>query len=332
MITSVTDNVSPGTSPITNGGSTNDPTPIFNGTVEAGTTLTVSIDGGTVATVPFSGNSWTYTPPSRPDGTYTFSFVATDAAGNVSIATTFTLTVDTVTPIITGVTATSLSGTYGIGQSVDIQVSFSKAVIVTGVPSLRLNTTPSRTATYVSGSGTSVLTFRYAIQTGDRATRLDYASASALILNGGSILSAAALPATLTLPAPGGFLGKNIVIDALIKATVTGLGLWPTTPDFNSPVNTFQLQFNTAVTGFTVGSFKLQRLAESADPASGRDVSLAGVSISGSGTSRTITLPSSTNPTSLPGRYKLIIGGLGSGIESAGVAMDVASEWFFDRI
>jgi hypothetical protein len=218
------------------------------------------------------------------------------------------------------------------GQFVDIQVSFSKPVFVTGVPSLQLNTTPSRTATYVSGSGTPVLTFRYAIQTGDRATRLDYASASALNLNAGSILSAAALPATLTLPAPGGFLGKNIVIDAIIRATVAGLGQWPTTPDFNSPVNTFQLQFNTAVTGFTVGSFKLQRLADSADPASGRDVSLSGVSLTGSGTTWTITLPSSTNPSSLPGRYKLTIGGLGSGIQSAGAAMDVASEWFFDRI
>jgi hypothetical protein len=334
VITSVADNVAPGTSPITNGGVTNDPTPTFNGTVEPGSSLTVSRNGGLLNPVLVSPDGfWTYEPPSRQDGTYTFSFIATDAAGNVSTATIFILTVDTVAPIVAPpVTASSPSGTYGVGQFVDIQVSFSKPVFVTGVPSLQLNTTPSRTATYVSGNGTPVLTFRYAIQTGDRATRLDYASASALNLNAGSILSAAALPATLTLPAPGGFLGKNIVIDAIIRATVAGLGQWPTTPDFNSPVNTFQLQFNTAVTGFTVGSFKLQRLADSADPASGRDVSLSGVSLTGSGTTWTITLPSSTNPSSLPGRYKLIIGGLGSGIESAGVAMDVASEWFFDRI
>lgn len=332
VITSVVDNVSPGTGTIANGGATNDTTPTFNGTVEAGTTLTVAIDGGTPTNVPFSGSSWTYTPSSLAIGTHTFSFVATDAAGNVGTASTFTLAVDTVAPIVTGVTAVSPSGTYGIGQSVDIQISFSKEVVVTGVPTLQLNTTPSRTATCVSGSGTNVLTFRYAIQTGDRATRLDYASASALSLNGGSILSAAALPATLTLPAPGSFLGKNIVIDAIIRAAVTGLGQWPTTPDFNSPVNAFQLQFNTSITGFTVSSFKLQRLADPADPTSGRDVSLTGVSISGSGKNWTITLPTSTNPTSLPGRYKLVIGGLGSGIESAGAAMDVVSEWFFDRI
>jgi hypothetical protein len=334
VITSVADNVAPGTSPITNGGVTNDPTPTFSGTVEPGSSLTVSRNGGLLNPVlVFPDGSWTYEPPARPDGTYTFSFVATDAAGNISTATTFTLTVDTVTPIVDGrPTAISPSGTYGVGQSVDIRVSFSKPVVVTGFPSLQLNTTPSRTAIYASGSGTRVLTFRYAIQTGDRATRLDYASASALILNGGSILSAAALPAMLTLPAPGVFLGANIVIDAIIRATVAGLGQWPTTPDFNSPVNAFQLQFNTAVTGVTVSSFKLQRLADSADPASGRDVSLAGVGISGSGTTWTITLPSSTNPTSLPGRYKLIIGGLGSGIQSAGAAMEIASEWFFDRI
>jgi putative ABC transport system ATP-binding protein len=61
-------------------------------------------------------------------------------------------------------------------------------------------------------------------------------------------------------------------------------------------------------------------------------LSLLRVSVSGSGTNWTITLPSSTNPTSLPGRYKLVIGGPSSGIESGGILMDVASEWYFDRI
>jgi len=322
------------TGSIPNGGTTNDQTPTFNGTVEtnAGTTLTVSINGGKTEPVPVSNGTWTYTPSVLGPGTHTFSFDATDAAGNVGTAT-FTLKVDTETPAVTSaVTASSPSGTYGIGQTVDIQVTFSKEVTVTGAPALQLNTTPSRTATYVSGSGTNVLTFRYAIQISDRTTRLDYASSSALILNGGSIVSAAGLPATLALPAPGGFLGKTIVVDAIIRANVTGLGQWPATPDFTGLISTFQLQFNTTVTGFTVGSFKLQRLADPADPTSGRDVSLAGVSISGSGTNWTITLPSSTNPTSLKGRYKLVIGGVDSGIQSNGTAMDVPSEWYFDRI
>ena len=136
----------------------------------------------------------------------------------------------------------------------------------------------------------------------------------------------------MTLPAAGGFLGKTIAIDALIKATVAGLGQWPNTPDFTTSLTSFQVKFNTAVTGFTIASFKLQRLDVATDPTSGRDVSLAGVSVSGSSTNWTITLPSATNPTSLPGRYKLVIGGVGSGIKVGTTEMDVPVEWFFDRI
>ncbi|MEI6636062.1 MAG: Ig-like domain-containing protein, partial [Planctomycetota bacterium] len=331
VITSVADNVPPVTGAIANGGSTNDPTPTFTGTADPGFRLRIIVNGGTATfiTVPNTG-TWTYTPPALADGTYAFSFVVIDFAGNRSPAATFNLTVDTVTPAVTGVAASSASGTYGIGQSVDIQVTFSRAVAVTGVPALQLNTTPLRTATYLTGSGTNVLTFRYAIQTNDRSSRLDYTSTSAL--SGGSIQNTAGVPATLTLPAVGGFLGKTIVIDALIKATVAGLGQWPNTPDFTSSLTSFQVQFNTAVTGFTIASFKLQRLDVATDPTSGRDVSLVGVGVSGSGTNWTITLPSATNPTSLPGRYKLVIGGVGSGIKAGATEMDVPVEWFFDRI
>ena len=331
IITNVADNVPPVTGAIANGGSTNDPAPTFTGTADPGFRLRIIVNGGTATfiTVPNTG-TWTYTPPALADGTYTFSFVAIDFAGNRSLETAFALTVDTVAPAVSGVAASSASGAYGIGQSVDIQVTFSRAVAVTGGPTLQLNTTPLRTATYLTGSGTNVLTFRYTIQTNDRSSRLDYTSTSAL--SGGSIQNTAGVPATLTLPAVGGFLGKTIAIDALIKATVAGLGQWPNTPDFTTSLTSFQVQFNTAVTGFTIASFKLQRLDVATDPTSGRDVSLAGVSVSGSSTNWTITLPSATNPTSLPGRYKLVIGGVDSGIKSGVTEMDVPVEWFFDRI
>jgi hypothetical protein len=236
-----------------------------------------------------------------------------------------------VAPLITGVQATSPSGTYGIGQAVDIEITFSEPVLVSGAVQLQLNTTPLRSATYLSGSGTSVLVFRYEIQIGDRTTRLDYASAVAL--GGGSIPDRAGNVYSLTLPAPGAFLGRNIVIDAVIKATVAGFSQSPADPpDFASPVTVIPIQFNTPVTNLTLSSLSLQRLSNPADPTSGRPVSLAGASISGSGTSWTLTLPSSTNPTSLPGRYKLVIGGVGSGIQAGGAFMDISSEWYFDRI
>jgi hypothetical protein len=331
VITSVTDNVSPVTGSIPSGGFTNDPTPTFTGTAEAGVALRITVNSGTPTTITVpAGGTWTYTP-TLSNGSHSFSFVAVDAAGNESPAATFSLTVDTIAPQIMSILADSPNGTYGMGQTIDIKVTFSEAVTVTGAPAIQLNTSPLRSAVYVSGSGTSVFLFRYTIQTGELSTRLDYTSTASLA--GGSFPDAAGNPASLTLPAPGGFLGKNIVVDALIKATVSGLGQWPNEPpDFASAVSAFQVQFNTSVTGFTASSISLQRLADIADPTSGRPVSLAGVTITGSGASWTITLPSSTNPTSIKGRYKLVIGGFGSGIQAGGVAMDVPVEWYFDRI
>jgi hypothetical protein len=88
---------------------------------------------------------------------------------------------------------------------------------VTGTPKLTLNTSPSQTANYVSGTGTSTLTFDYTVVAGDTSADLDYASASALVLNGGTVKDAVANNATLDLPDPGAInsLGanKNIVID-----------------------------------------------------------------------------------------------------------------------
>ena len=59
---------------------------------------------------------------------------------------------------------------------------------------------------------------------GEAATDLDYASASALTLNGGTIQEANGLPANLALPAPGtaGSLGanKNIAVDSVSPTIV----------------------------------------------------------------------------------------------------------------
>ena len=95
-------------------------------------------------------------------------------------------------------------------------MTFSKAVVVTGTPQLTLNVGSSYAINYLSGSGTATLTFRYTVQSGHTSADLDYASTSALALNGGTIKSLAKVNATLTLAAPGasGSLGnaKALVI------------------------------------------------------------------------------------------------------------------------
>ena len=126
---------------------------------------------------------------------------------------------DTVAPTVTGVSSTKADGTYSTGEVIGITVTFSKAVYVTGTPQITLETgTTDRAVNYTSGSGTTVLLFNYTVQSGDTSSDLDYASTSALALNGGTIKSITGVAATLTLASPGasGSLGnaKAIVIAA----------------------------------------------------------------------------------------------------------------------
>ncbi|MFO0910378.1 MAG: hypothetical protein U0794_18870 [Isosphaeraceae bacterium] len=55
-----------------------------------------------------------------------------------------------------------------------ITVGFSENVVVTGTPTLALNS--GGTATYISGSGTSTLTFTATVASGQSSSDLDAAS------------------------------------------------------------------------------------------------------------------------------------------------------------
>ncbi|RZI44816.1 DUF4347 domain-containing protein [Herbaspirillum sp. HC18] len=154
-------------------------------------------------------------------GSHSFNMVLNDGALS-STAAAFSMT----GLGITGVTSSTANGTYKVGSIVNVKVSFNDTVTVAGgTPSLLLETgATDRAATYVSGSGSSTLTFEYTVQTGDNAADLDYASVTALALNGAAIRDAAGHGADLSLPAPGatGSLanGKAIVIDGLAPTDI----------------------------------------------------------------------------------------------------------------
>ena len=85
-------------------------------------------------------------------------------------------------------TSTIDDGTYRVGQSIGITVTFNEAVSVTGTPRLTLETgSTDALANYFGGSGTTVLTFNYVISEGELSSDLDYVSTDALNLNGGTI-------------------------------------------------------------------------------------------------------------------------------------------------
>ncbi|WP_155520787.1 Ig-like domain-containing protein, partial [Ralstonia solanacearum] len=128
-IVSAVDDVDPVTGAVASGGSTNDSTPTFAGTAEAGSTITLYDNGTAIGTTTAdaSGN-WTFTPSTAlADGSHSITVTATDSAGNTSVASTaFTLTVDTAapaTPTLNPTDGTTLSGTAEAGSTVSIDLN-----------------------------------------------------------------------------------------------------------------------------------------------------------------------------------------------------------------
>ena len=102
-------------------------------------------------------------------------------------------------------------------------MTFAAPAYVTGSPRLQLDVGGTiRYATYLSGSGSNNLTFRYSPQSGDLDADGVDSVGTALDLNGGTIEDENGNSATLTLPAPGEAnslgAGKSIAIDAEVPA------------------------------------------------------------------------------------------------------------------
>ena len=101
------------------------------------------------------------------------------------------------------IASTPLAGadTYGLGETIEVDVEFAAAVAirVTGSPQLGLNVGgQSRTAALVSATG-QVLRFAYNVQRADLDGNGIDVAANALTLNGGTILSLASAAANLSL-------------------------------------------------------------------------------------------------------------------------------------
>jgi len=186
----------------------------FNYTVAAGenssdldyvSTAALTLNGGTIKDA--AGNAATLT-------------LASPGASN-SLGANKALVVDGVVPTVSSVTSSTANGTYKVGDAISIQVTFSESVTVSGTPQLTLETGGTDAVVdYASGSGGAALTFTYTVGSGHTASDLDYASTSALALNGGTIQDAAGNAATLTLASPGASnsLGANkaLVVDGVV--------------------------------------------------------------------------------------------------------------------
>jgi hypothetical protein len=182
---------------------------------------------------------------------------------------------DTGPPVVTGVTSSTANGIYGVGSTIAIQASFNEPVTVTGTPLLALETGANDgMALYTSGSGTATLTFTYSVASGQNSADLDYVSAQAMALNGGTITDAGGNGATLTLPAPGttGSLGanKSLMVDGTPPSVPTGLAATP------GP-GSVALQWTASTDNFGVALYRIYRNGNAVGTSTGTSFQDAGL-------------------------------------------------------
>ena len=97
------------------------------------------------------------------------------------------ITVDTSAPSVTRTAITSM-GPYRLGDVIDVTVTYDQKVEVTGAPSLTLVVgSTERQAEYDSGTGSTVLVFRYTVVASETDGDGVVVKASSLTLNSGTI-------------------------------------------------------------------------------------------------------------------------------------------------
>ncbi len=150
------------------------------------------------------------------DATLTLYGPGTGVPGAGSLGDNKALIIDTQVPTVTNVTSSLADTSYKAGVTVPITVTFSEAVIVSGAPTLKLETgTIDRDATY-TGVSDATLSFEYLVQSGDETNDLDYWDINSLTA-GTYIRDAAGNDAIRELATPGDAnslsYNKALVID-----------------------------------------------------------------------------------------------------------------------
>ncbi|MEG0557262.1 MAG: Ig-like domain-containing protein, partial [Comamonas sp.] len=181
-----------------------------------------------------------------------------DAAGNNSvtglnnIASPANVKVDGVVPMVVSV-AVPADGSYKAGTELLFTMAASEAVQIGGLaPRLVLNVGgATRYATYISGSGSAQLVFKYTVQSGDTDT--DGIAVNTLDLRGESLTDLAGNNLNLTLNGLGSTAG--VLVDTTAPSA-SGIVNVDATPTNNGSVS-FTVTFSEDVSGVDVNDFAL---------------------------------------------------------------------------
>ena len=197
-------------------------------TINAVTVDFSDFGGGSAVAATQSSGTWTatYTVPSGSldASNLNVAVTVTDNAGNATTtADTSNATVDTQVPAVSSV-AVPANATYVAGQNLDFTVNTSQSITVStggGTPRIALDIGGSTVyASYLSGSGSSALTFRYTLQSGELDT--DGMNVGALDANGGTMRDGSGNDLDTTLNSVGNTTA--ILVDA-VDPTVSSVSV-----------------------------------------------------------------------------------------------------------
>ena len=145
-------------------------------------------DGTTLETLAMDLSSLQYTDTGvTPGATYTYQVAASVSGGEATRSARVSATVpSTSAPSVSSIAITSDPG-YAAGETIQVTVTFTQAVTVTGSPQLTLNVGgEDRTAGYVSVTGAAVV-FSYTVAAGESDRNGVSIEANSLSLNVGTI-------------------------------------------------------------------------------------------------------------------------------------------------
>ena len=242
--------------------------PLITGTSDPGTTVAI-YDGATLlqagVTVDGSGN-WSWRPSTDlTTGFHEYSAVATEISTSIGSSQSpgvvqEIISGDVTPPTFTSISTTTPTGIYRAGTVIPLAVRFNEPMDVDttgGTPRIALALGATTVyAPYASGLGTDTLVFNYTVVSPNTTSALDYASTTALQLNGGAITDLAGnAPTSVALPAPG---AAGSIAGAVTIAIDTTL---PTVSTFTCPTSTrtasvsCSLLLSESVSGVTAAAF-----------------------------------------------------------------------------
>lgn len=237
----------------------------------------IVVSGGNLGSLSGSGTSFSavFTPTaSSNSGNASITVAAgtyTDAAGNSGGAgSSPVLTFDTSIPVVSSVNLPANS-TYKTAQELNFTVNFNEAVTVVGAPSLpiTLDTGGTVSASYIGGSGTNSLTFRYTVASGHLDAN-GISLGSSIALNSGSIRDAGGNNADLVLHGAGSSAG--ILVDAVIPTALSINRTGSAAAETNGSSLSYTITFSENVTGVDASDFQIT----TSNTASGNVASVTG--------------------------------------------------------